>query len=51
MDFEEHNFGLPFTRVTLEKRSWALVDLFGDDSIAGKLYKKTSEIVKYNLRF
>ena len=41
MDFEERNFGLPFTRVTLKKKkSWPLLDLFGDDSIAGKLYKK-----------
>ena len=33
MDFEDLNFGLQFTRLTL-------VDLFGDDSIAQKLYKE-----------
>ena len=45
IDFEESNFGLPFTRVTLQKKSWPLVNFFGDDSIARKLYKKTSEII------
>ena len=49
MDFEERNFGLPFARLTLQKKSWLLVGLFGDDSIAQKRYKKTSEIVmNYN---
>ena len=50
MDFEERNFWLPFTRAALQKKSWALVHLIGDDSIAGKLCKKTSEIVIFNLR-
>ena len=36
MDFEDRNFGLTFARVTLQKKSWPLVDLFGDDSIAQK---------------
>ena len=49
MGFEDRNFGLPFARVTLEKKSWLLVDLVGDDSTAQKLYKTTSEIVmNYN---
>ena len=49
MDFEDRNFGLPLARVILQKKSWPLVDLFGDDSIAQKLYKKTSEVVmNYN---
>ena len=49
MDFEESNFGLPFTKVTFWKKSWLLVDLFEDDSIARKLYEKTSEIMmSYN---
>ena len=39
MDFEKRNFGLPFRRVLCE-RSWPLVDLFRDDSMVGKLYKK-----------
>ena len=39
MDFEEGNFGLPFNGVTLQKNSWQVVDLFGDDNIALKLYK------------
>ena len=29
-----------FTRVTLEKKSWSLVDLFREDSRTEKLYKK-----------
>ena len=48
LDFEERNFGLPFTRVTLSEKIWPLVLLFGDDSIAGKLQKsqkRPSEIV------
>ena len=45
MDFEDHNFGLLFARVTLSKKSWPLVDLFRDDRIAQKLYKKPSGIV------
>ena len=49
MNFEERNFGLPFTRVTLWEKIWLLVDLFGDDSIVGKLCKETSDIViNYN---
>ena len=48
MDFEDRNFGLPFA-VTFLKKSWLLADLFGDDSIEQKLYKKTSEIaMNYN---
>ena len=49
MDFER-NFRLPFTRVPLLNKSWTLVDLFGDDSIAGKPYKNIFEMVIYNLR-
>ena len=45
MDFEDRNFGLPLARVILQKKSWLLVDLFGDDSIAQKLCKETPEIV------
>ena len=49
MDFENGNFGLPFARVTLKRKSWSLLDLFGYGSIAQKLYKKTSQIVmNYN---
>ena len=49
MDFEERNFGLAFSTVTLLKKSCAHVGVFGDDSIAQKLCKKTSEIVmNYN---
>ena len=49
MDFQERNFGLAFTRVTLEKKSCAHVGIFGDDSISRTLYKKPSEIVmNYN---
>ena len=49
MDFEDRNFELPFARVTLQKKSWPLVDLFGDGSIVQKLYEKKSEIaMNYN---
>ena len=40
MDFEERNFGLAFTRVTLLKKSCAHVGVFGDDSIAQNYAKK-----------
>ena len=49
MDFQESNFGLPFTRVNFQKKNWSLVDLYADVSIARKLYIKTSEIImSYN---
>ena len=37
MDFEERDFGLSFRRVSLQKKSWLLVDLLGDENIVGKL--------------